>query len=1298
MDYLRGHGPLLCPTDDVVINYRVQPKSEPESPSEKVFLKDIKITIDLNDTFNSVDDQMSTILSNIPDNSMSPIQLVGLRYAVTASHSLRSSLQCRVPLLVLRLRLLYILIHCQSSYPGDSASHLKILDSYLTSSESSSKILKDLIVLADISSSIWVELDLALFPYPLASLALDCLMGIFESNQTQVSRRPGKSQIHTLLLQEVGISPANDRNTNENSSDLHWLSILLSACSLMSQVSIIDIPSSLQQDTECKDNDNVSSITLPSRQEVMGLMSCYPNSEGRIPKAYIAEYAHMAIELFSGCLTIREYRIQSEGAGLGALISLVSNHVGTLERLLTTLDASKVSNEWPELVYDLFPILKAMQCLEISVSSHSSRASILRENDWLTVLSQLLEIFSKSKSPLLWKPNSVLNDILLSAFNLLGILISGGRRRMVLATESGTQLLYHPHVSVLFHLALTVHSQTSGEFVMSFSLPLLQTFCELFSSAIEVEPTYLAHFLRTGLAEQLLDVMTLPTTLPNQSLSSPLCPHPMSYSPIVQKPEGILIDFLRLLQSMCITAEGRSLVAMKQAFQKVVEATVHPVNLFPMSEGISTETLGFIGSELNQLLRDHNPTFRSAILEVLRNCFLGSCERARISDDQSAVQQILNLSTILETILSPGRDGVSAEVAKEFFKGDVVSIILETYRATLPSTRQLFSEITTHYQSTSRKYFGDYYLSQSFTTLLKIGVSLSPQDSLPKLFSALDACLVEIGIGRDSLMSRLHSEPGAKRDSQFMEFKDEHKKNRRIDSPPNVMFLGVLDQFPDECIFSELFRSLLSDNASHEYLECLGNMVKSLVALDWMASITAVCLHPNRQTRTQAIDARLMMSGKDVLRRLFAFYRSSLLEVCRVFSQKWGSKPLREFSRYASFQESDFSVFPPFSDSDSESSKSEFPARYLLKICISSGAIARERSEIDGSRVLLTLNREAELIAYERVRIQGGIIRYRTTHGWISEFQRDTKRHPIVTVLDLLGPEEISPTQRKREFMAAAHSEPMPNRARQSLESCTLRDGVCHLLSRIHASLKIAASSLSQTVVADLDSRHSERLFASSSIKFTEFGHMIALSMAKITCKFFENPLPNEINIWPKDSLSRTPSEEKLLVDEDESKKPNWKKIHEGQSSTTESQKSVELSFPAVALYFGAVINFILATLSDERRKNPNTYLLKRYVKHGIIHSVLNTFHFLVNQCTHEFSDTETNASTSLRCIYHSLPPLLSLLNRLVQYDALNRAPMTAVMRTRGSDTNDSDVTQIIQKLLLKVGKGRTVGEFEDSQ
>ncbi|OYX67800.1 MAG: hypothetical protein B7Y79_00635, partial [Rhodospirillales bacterium 35-44-4] len=80
---------------------------------------------------------------------------------------------------------------------------------------------------------------------------------------------------------------------------------------------------------------------------------------------------------------------------------------------------------------------------------------------------------------------------------------------------------------------------------------------------------------------------------------------------------------------------------------------------------------------------------------------------------------------------------------------------------------------------------------------------------------------------------------------------------------------------------------------------------------------------------------------------------------------------------------------------------STFSPATLYDVIPSSGAIARERSEIDGSRVLLTLTRESELIAYERVRIQGGIIRYRTAHGWISEFQRDTKRHPIVSVLDL---------------------------------------------------------------------------------------------------------------------------------------------------------------------------------------------------------------------------------------------------------------------------------------------------------
>ena len=77
--------------------------------------------------------------------------------------------------------------------------------------------------------------------------------------------------ISSKLILHFSLIPSKE---NRNSSDFHWLSILLSACSLMSQMSTIDIPALQQQD------DNVSSIALPSRQEVMGLMTTiYVNVE-----------------------------------------------------------------------------------------------------------------------------------------------------------------------------------------------------------------------------------------------------------------------------------------------------------------------------------------------------------------------------------------------------------------------------------------------------------------------------------------------------------------------------------------------------------------------------------------------------------------------------------------------------------------------------------------------------------------------------------------------------------------------------------------------------------------------------------------------------------------------------------------------------------------------------------------------------------------------------------------------------------------------------------------------------------
>ena len=160
----------------------------------------------------TLEDHINSTISSTPSTMLSTNQLLSLRYVVMTSHSLKDTLATRISLVVLRLRLLYILMHCQTLHPSSSEKTItKLLENYLTPIESSSKLLIDLITLADTSSSIWFELNLTQFPYPLASLSIDCLLGIFETNQKRM-----KIPSTITMLHELGVYSSSDRSNNEN--------------------------------------------------------------------------------------------------------------------------------------------------------------------------------------------------------------------------------------------------------------------------------------------------------------------------------------------------------------------------------------------------------------------------------------------------------------------------------------------------------------------------------------------------------------------------------------------------------------------------------------------------------------------------------------------------------------------------------------------------------------------------------------------------------------------------------------------------------------------------------------------------------------------------------------------------------------------------------------------------------------------------------------------------------------------------------------------------------------------------
>eukprot|EP00602_Paraphysomonas_sp_CaronLab_P004577 CAMPEP_0185036162 /NCGR_PEP_ID=MMETSP1103-20130426/28714_1 /TAXON_ID=36769 /ORGANISM="Paraphysomonas bandaiensis, Strain Caron Lab Isolate" /LENGTH=4103 /DNA_ID=CAMNT_0027573585 /DNA_START=26 /DNA_END=12337 /DNA_ORIENTATION=+ len=1223
IDFLRGQEPLLCPTDELILEYPIDPDAS--IPSNDLDNGSIRVRVCLASTL-SDDELCRSMFEEYP--SLTPSQQLSVRYVVSAAQSLRGSTISRVGLLALRMRALYVLVH----------SHLSIdtLAPYLAQG---GNVLKDLIVLSDVSSSVLTELQLAECPYPLSTLALDCIVGLLE---TSLHRRKLILR-NSDILQDLGVIRSDQAGSV--SQELPWFSVLLTACSVMAST---------------------------PRPEPCAIQ--FPNAGHRSPSSFLAEYVQMAIELFSACLSIKDHRIVSEGAAIGAVVGLVYSSLDSIGKVLRE---SNGEEEVATTMHSLFPVVKALQCLEVAVSAHSVRDSAFRESEGLSTLTQLFELLATHPNPLMFKPHTVLNDLLGSALSLLSVVITAGRRRVVLATESGLQILYQPHFAQLCQAML--RRQSDG----SFSLVLVQALCELFTSAIDIEPQFLAHFLRGNTAHSLLDALV--------SENADICPlYYIDDSPGF-RPGGILIEVARLVHAMCITSDGKSFVGSKKILTKLINSLVHPNYIIPRSEGIAADILSAIGHEIALIVRDHD-NFRPAVLEAMRSCLMKACADARNSlcadtEDEveklryAATQRIQTMSSLVESLNYSSRSSSCMDSLRQFFRAEVLDSIVATFHCTLPPPRQLFAQITSHHPSTgSLTYLGDFFVAKALSSLTKLASSVSPQLLLPVLFSAIDSTLGEISAAKEALYV-LSKDPTGDAPPSFGSSigKSRSKLKKQKAKPPNVVVLGVLDSVPDFHIFSKEYRE--NSIFSHHNIEaCIGNFVKGVLTLEWLSVMTSHCFKPGRY-HSQGADPQLILAGKDVLRRLFAFHRSSLLEVCRVSSKKWKSKGLSDcWTRLSG----GFDLIPP--DEDDECT---VPQRYIVRIIISSGAIVREGSEIDGSRIVLLAPRGATTVAYERVCTPGGVIRYRTAHGWLSEFQRDFRRDPIVSLVDTINVDDSTPTQTVSQSKTA----------RRNIRASTLRDGVCYAFTRVHAALKLVATHLSQSVVLDIDTRHGNCLHIS------DMASLVAGSLANITAKFFENPQPNNIACkWPIEGVHRTLSEEEPQnTSNDDAQLPSaktpWGDSKEGCNEGYDSCDRVDIDEATAHLFFGALSKFIVQSIFDDKNGHPNTYLLKRFLAQGVIQYALCVFQFTASNLDRELLDKISNGpaeegrasaivlSPASRCALHSLSPLLVLVHIVVDYKRYKPTSTTNTLISTGTYDNDLNFEKALQKGILQVGQ-----------
>ena len=291
-------------------------------------------------------------------------------------------------------------------------------------------------------------------------------------------------------------------------------------------------------------------------------------------------------------------------------------------------------------------------------------------------------------------------------------------------------------------------------------------------------------------------------------------------------------------------------------------------------------------------------------------------------------------------------------------------------------------------------------------------------------------------------------------------------------SGANVMMLGVLDCIPHRCIFDADFLDSSEFANATEWETHIWKFQCSTLTLVWLTSMLSHGLKPMQRAQGQS----LIAAGKDVFRRMFAYMRSSMLEVCRFSSSKWTPKALTD-SRVATNSTGAMAEYD--STEDGALPILRVPQQYVLRVVHSAGALIREDCEFEGSREVFTATAGSLCAAYERSETTQGVTRYRTAHGWLSEYRRDLNRDPIIELMSITpcrsvstvvvnegqtppSPHHPNGEEEAKKWMALVAAVKVDPNKRKWSEALTLRESTSTAMVRVHSNLRLVAGYLAR--------------------------------------------------------------------------------------------------------------------------------------------------------------------------------------------------------------------------------------------
>jgi len=1160
---------------------------------------EVRLVVQKPATLVPVDATAETFMDLAEENN--PRQISQANAVFLALKALKGSPDDRLQLILLRMQ-------CAMLVLQNSKTASAQIQGYL---DSESSLFPDILALADYSSDSYSEISSLVSDrvFEIASKALAFCSLLVQ--KTHVSHQYTLSQVNAAGI--LGILGTFDHENAHNlSQDCLWQSFLLNAFSAVSSINARDAD---------ENNEN-----LDAKLDVIG----------------------HALELFNAAASVQV--ATSIGTIIGLLSSIV-DYFAELGRDAGSLHGARVS------VLDA-----ACQCMEAlkidNEDSSGTRRTIFREYEGLKVIEKVIELFASYPVDLSAPKSFRLGKLLELSLAHLSDSIASNNQGMLSAAESGASILQKPMFCVLMRTLL--HS-SSGRNHISCWYEIIYAFYV----AIDVEPQFLGLFLDSEASN------LIPSYLVPHEIASPL------FSNCIFHVVDIFDVVGCFAKALSITERGRTYLVAKGFHLLLIDSVVHQSNLCPVSEGLSFETLQSIGSNIYHIMRsfpDSNDRVASHLKSILRSVCseliaTDSTDHSMTSKRMQQLQKLTNICTLTENLSSGNNGGGSrrGEVLKEIIDDYTLELLIQAYRHVTSTGRTLLVQLGKQFNVSGGLNIGFSKASVALNGLLKSYAQVGAQFILPILFKFADQTLGIISATKLQLkaLQETSGSPGKvfgdeleRSSSDPMASASRRRKQRGSSfgsQGANVFVLGVLDAFPNVPIFSSEYA--VHRGSAQE--ETMIKFISSCTYLEWLSMLMASSVRPGHRL----LGSPAIVANKDVLRRLFAFYDSSLLEVSRFMaSSKLGARPVATaraiFSRTHPYH---FSKDEDNVDAD----MNRTPKGFVLQVVARNGALVREGAKIESSRAILLAPIGTEFLADDRCCVLGNIPRYRTAVGWISEFTRNDK-DTIVQLLDVINDDDSS--------FKAMHSSADEDSSKISM--MTLRETASYAFERVHVALKLLSVNLAHSIVVDTSGRQRPYEPQVRGADIAEAAPTISSSLAKIIGGCFTHAmssLGSESTGVSKGDLNamKLAGGGSILPHKNE-QKLHAKAIRMKSGKVKEEvdlKETISVDFATFCLYHSIFIRQIFLPLVKDRKNYFNTFLMHSFAHHGIYESSVDVFAFIVSVLKNDIEESLKIEDPSLRtlgsngrCALLAICPFIELFSLLTDLDSIVRAPITNSM------------------------------------